>query len=78
MATALTKHDALLHEAIRDQGGHVVKTTGDGVLAAFSDACDAVNACLEAQRLLRDEPWPTSTPIRVRMALHTGGGRDEE
>ena len=35
MRTALAKHDAILRQAIESNHGHIVKTTGDGVLAVF-------------------------------------------
>jgi predicted ATPase len=45
---------------------------GDSVVAAFSLASDAVAAALDAQRAISTEPWPAATPVRVRMAVHTG------
>ena len=35
MNVALEAHDALLRAAVEQAGGTVVKTTGDGLLAAF-------------------------------------------
>ena len=52
--------------------GHVVKTTGDGVHAAFAAAHDAVAAAIDAQRALAAEDWALPGPLRVRMGLHTG------
>jgi predicted ATPase/class 3 adenylate cyclase len=72
MRTALAHHDTLLHEAIAAAGGVVVKSTGDGLLAAFAHAADALTAALNAQRALLREAWGTVRPLRVRMALHTG------
>jgi TolB-like protein/class 3 adenylate cyclase/Tfp pilus assembly protein PilF len=72
MRVSLKRHDTLVRECIRAHRGHVVKTTGDGFHAAFASAPDAVEAALAAQRALLAEPWPEATPIRVRMALHTG------
>jgi hypothetical protein len=54
MAIALARHDALLHAAVERHGGHVVKTTGDGLHAVFAAAGDAVAAVLAAQRLTGD------------------------
>ena len=71
MASALARHDALLREAIAGQGGVVFSTGGDGLAAVFARAPDGVAAACQAQRLLGSEAWPDS-PIRVRMALHTG------
>ena len=72
MRTALAEHDRLVRGAIEDRGGTVVKTTGDGILAAFSDPVAAVDAALAAQRALREVSWSETGPLRVRMALHSG------
>jgi class 3 adenylate cyclase len=46
MKPALARHDALLHQVVESHGGQVVKTTGDGLLAAFSDAHSGVTAMI--------------------------------
>jgi predicted ATPase/class 3 adenylate cyclase len=71
MKEALARHDAILREAVGAHGGHLVKTTGDGVHAAFATAHDAVDAALDAQRALTEEPWGAAV-LRVRMGVHTG------
>jgi hypothetical protein len=48
---------------------------GDSIVAAFSRASDAVAAAVDAQRALLSETWPTQSPLRVRMAIHTGETR---
>jgi len=50
----------------------VVKTTGDGLHAAFATAPDGIRAAVDAQRALLAEPWPLPDPLQVRMGLHTG------
>jgi predicted ATPase/class 3 adenylate cyclase len=72
MKGALARHDEILQGAVRGHGGHIVKTTGDGVHAVFSTAADATLAAVDAQLALAAEPWPEATPLRVRMGLHTG------
>ncbi|MFN2134497.1 MAG: ATP-binding protein [Candidatus Promineifilaceae bacterium] len=74
MRPALARHDALLRETVEVHNGHVVKTTGDGLLAVFSSVNDALRAALAAQHALKDEPWPSIAPdsVRVRMGLHRG------
>ena len=57
---------------IEGRDGYVVKSTGDGFLAAFANAPDAVAAAIDAQLALAAEPWPETGPLRVRMGLHTG------
>jgi predicted ATPase/class 3 adenylate cyclase len=72
MHDALARHDALLREAVEEHGGHVVKTTGDGMHAAFPTAEAAVEAAVGAQLALGRQRWGDVGPLRVRMGLHTG------
>ena len=72
MRAALARHDELVGSAIEGRGGYVVKSTGDGFLAAFASASDAVAAAIDAQLALAGEPWAETGPLRVRMGVHTG------
>jgi len=72
MRDALARHDELVREAIEGAGGHVVKTTGDGCMAAFSTADAGVSAAIAAQRALENATWGEAGRLRVRMGLHTG------
>jgi predicted ATPase/class 3 adenylate cyclase len=80
MKGALARHDEILRGAVEAQGGHVVKTTGDGIHAVFGAAEDAIEAAVAAQRRLGAASWDATGPLRVRMGLHTGSaelrGRD--
>src|SRR6266436_2669207 len=68
---------ALLGDVIRPGAvrhrGKVVKSTGDGVLAEFPSAFDAVEWAQEVQRAVQaqgaDDPIP---PIALRIAVHVG------
>ena len=72
MRAALARHDEILRDAVSKRDGVVVKTTGDGLHAAFGTAPDAVAAALDAQRALVAEEWVLPEPLSVRMGLHTG------
>jgi class 3 adenylate cyclase len=74
MREALARHDAVVNTCVKRQHGHVVKSKGEGdsVFAVFEHVRDAVTAALVMQCALAREAWPTSTPLRVRMAIHTG------
>src|SRR5918912_3771692 len=74
MRVALARHDALIELLIAEHQGVVVRPRGEGDsrFAVFPWARDAVAAAAAIQRALHEEPWPAATPIRVRMALHTG------
>src|SRR5436190_7851498 len=72
MKAALARHDELLASAVAAHGGHVIKHTGDGLLAVFATADSAVTAAVDAQRALAIEAWGPIGPLRARMGLHTG------
>jgi predicted ATPase/class 3 adenylate cyclase len=70
-ARTVAWHDEVSRAAVQRYGGRVVKTTGDGVHAAFGDAVDAVAAVIELQLGLA-EPGEGCVPIKVRCGLHLG------
>ena len=72
METATARHDAILQGVIEARGGYVFTTAGDEFAASFSRAADAIEAAVEIQSALAAEPFSATTPIRVRMGLHTG------
>jgi len=72
MRDALARHDEILRDAVTTHGGHIVKTTGDGLHAAFATAHDAVRAATDAQRTLSTTDWGAIGRLGVRMGVHTG------
>jgi predicted ATPase/class 3 adenylate cyclase len=74
MRAVMERHDLLLTEAIETNGGRVVleRGEGDSFFAVFERPAAAVSAALDSQRALVAERWPDSTPVKVRMAIHTG------
>lgn len=68
----LARHRALIAAAVTRQGGHFLAYAGDGTLAVFDRAGDALAAAVAAQRALAAEPWPDDLVPRVRMGLHSG------
>jgi predicted ATPase/class 3 adenylate cyclase len=77
MKAALARHDEILRDAVQSHAGHIVKTTGDGVHAAFGSGHDAVDAAIQAQQSLLDEPWEHE-PLQVRMGIHTGEAQQRD
>jgi predicted ATPase len=72
MQEAVRRHDAILHAAITQHGGHIFKTVGDAFCAAFTRPEDAVAAVLATQQVLAVEDFSAVDGLRVRAALHTG------
>jgi predicted ATPase/DNA-binding CsgD family transcriptional regulator len=77
MAAAMARHEELIAEVIAAHHGArpLEQGEGDSSVAAFARASDAIRAALDAQRRFHAEPWPTTEPLRVRIAVHTGEAR---
>lgn len=80
MRLALASHDAILRAAVESAGGRVVKSTGDGLMAVFDGASQALQATVAGQRALLADGWPSIAPeaVRVRMGLHTGDAEQRD
>jgi predicted ATPase/class 3 adenylate cyclase len=72
MQDALARHDRIVREAIARHRGMLVKSTGDGVHAAFDHAVDALRAALQLQIELRDPAATDGLTLKVRCGLHAG------
>jgi len=72
MHATLARHDEILRRAVESLGGCVVKTTGDGLHAAFATAGDALGAAVAGQLGVAEEGGGSIGPLRVRMGVHTG------
>src|SRR5580704_2922593 len=64
----------LIDPKIREHRGHIVKNTGDGMLAEFASVVDAVRCAVEMQRGMIDrEPELTDDRrIRFRIGVNLG------
>ena len=65
---------ALVDPAIASHRGRIVKTTGDGVLAEFASAVDAVRCAVEVQRGMsgQNTDVPRDIRIELRIGIHVG------
>ncbi|NJN85102.1 MAG: adenylate/guanylate cyclase domain-containing protein [Leptolyngbyaceae cyanobacterium SL_7_1] len=74
MRQSLRRHDQLIEQVITSNGGIVVKPRGEGdsFFTVFDRASQAIEAAYNLQRSLIEELWHPATPLRVRVALHTG------
>jgi hypothetical protein len=68
----LRAHDAVVRGVLARFGGSEVKHTGDGIMAAFSSAVQAVGAAVEIQRGLREAEQPGMEMLRVRVGVAAG------
>jgi adenylate cyclase len=69
----LDRHDKVIRKYVKDRGGHVIKSQGDGFMIAFADAEQAVLCCLDVQRALGDGTKAIRrNSVRVRIGIHLG------
>jgi class 3 adenylate cyclase len=78
MRVALQRHDAMLRDRIEANHGRIVKTTGDGVYAAFGDALDAVTAAAELARRFAAATWEVDGRLQMRTGVHTGPAEERD
>ena len=64
----------LIDPEIAGRGGRIVKTTGDGMLAEFSSAQDAVQCAIEIQSAMaeRERTSPIDGRITYRVGINLG------
>ena len=64
----------IVNPAITSHRGHIVKTTGDGMLVEFASAVDAVRNAVEVQRSMAEQnaTVPQNQRIEFRIGIHVG------
>ncbi|MCZ7529751.1 MAG: AAA family ATPase [Acidimicrobiia bacterium] len=66
------EHDAVVTAAIEAPDGRVVKSTGDGLMAVFDSAADAVAAAIAAQQRVTALGADLPEPIVIRVGVSVG------
>lgn len=72
------EHERMTREALRQFGGSEVKTMGDGFMASFVSATQALQCAIVMQRAFTAHNQPSETPLSVRIGLNTGEPIAEE
>jgi adenylate cyclase len=72
----ISRHNSILFPVIEGEGGRVVKTIGDAILACFQDPVAAIKAGVGMQRVLVEDRKGRQEidQIHIRVGLHTGFG----
>ena len=67
-------HNALVEPKIREYRGHIVRTTGDGLLVLFASVVEALRCAIEVQRGMskRNARVPPDKRIAFRMGINVG------
>jgi class 3 adenylate cyclase len=69
----LREYTALVREHIDDQGGHVVKSHGDGLMIAFPSVVRALRCAVDVQQGLAKRNIETfGESLRVHIGVHAG------
>jgi class 3 adenylate cyclase len=66
------EHFACLREALTKAGGAEVKSTGDGLMATFASAVDALAGAVAAQRATERHARDAELPLSIRVGLALG------
>jgi adenylate cyclase len=68
----LARHDAAVRSAIQRYGGHVVKTQGDGFMAAFGTPEQAVRSAIAVQQAFERGRADGRAAVLIRIGIHHG------
>jgi class 3 adenylate cyclase len=66
------QHDALVSRAIETSRGSVVKNLGDGIMATFVGASDAVAAAVAMQQAMDRHNRSSQTAFKIRIGISAG------
>jgi Adenylate and Guanylate cyclase catalytic domain len=72
MAEASACHSRTIRQQIEGGGGQVFRTVGEAFRAMFADPSAVLASAVAIQRAVGAERWPPGSPLRVRIALHSG------
>ena len=64
--------------AVEAHRGRVIKTTGDGIYAAFADAANGVEAAIAIQQSVADPAATAGMALPVRCGLHAGPAHERD
>ena len=69
MKAALARHEEISCDAVESHRGRVVKTMGDGLMASFAEAVDALRAAITIERNARAENWGEIPALKIRAGI---------
>jgi predicted ATPase/class 3 adenylate cyclase len=72
MEHVVPDHHQLAGASVGGHGGQVIKSTGDGILAVFTDAANAVAAAIDIERRVTSRTWPGIRDLQLRIGLDSG------
>jgi len=72
MSRALAAHDRQAEQAVGAHRGSIVKRTGDGIHAVFTDPIAAIEAAVTMQQGLADALQTHGVDLRLRCGMHVG------
>jgi class 3 adenylate cyclase/pimeloyl-ACP methyl ester carboxylesterase len=71
----LRSHNAIVRDALRAQSGSEIKHTGDGIMASFPSASQALQCAIAIQQAVAAQ---VDIPFRIRVGLNAGEPVAEE
>src|SRR5580704_6097670 len=74
LAQLKSHHSTLVEPKIKEHRGHIVRTTGDGLLVLFASVVEALRCAIEIQRGMakRNARLPPQKRIAFRMGINVG------
>ncbi|OGO52398.1 MAG: hypothetical protein A2148_05725 [Chloroflexi bacterium RBG_16_68_14] len=72
----LRAHNTIVRDALREHGGSEIKHTGDGIMASFPSASNALHCAIAIQKAVEGHsvgaPRPVGAPLQIHIGLNAG------
>jgi len=68
----LREHERITREALKAHGGAEIKTMGDGFMASFGSATQALECAMALQRAFATHNETAAEPVQVRVGMNAG------
>jgi class 3 adenylate cyclase len=68
----LRTHNSIVRRELEAHGGHEVKHTGDGIMAAFTSVASAVAFAMAAQQAFLEHNERSTEPLDVKIGISAG------
>jgi adenylate cyclase len=70
---AVRVHNRIVRQSLTAFGGKEIKHTGDGIMASFSSATNAVESCIEMQRQVEQHnKTDPNLPLHLKIGINAG------
>ncbi len=78
MPDILREHDRVLGESVNSHNGSLIKHTGDGIFASFTDPFDCIRCSLDMLQGINTVEEASGVALSIRVGIHAGSALERD